>query len=148
MTKPRVVVVDAERESPEIAPVDPTTLVGETWPRSWAGSDVRRTGRRPRGRARAPVGGQPGKDPRPRGGGAGRARGRRRQPARRPPDRGAEAHTLAGLLGPYGRPGSALFAEVERVLDDGEGAGGGEPEPESDLGSCAERVRRALAVLG
>lgn len=54
-----------------------------------------------------------------------------------------EAHTLAGALGTYGRPGSALFSEVERVLaGDVEGC-----EPEADPGSCAERVRRALLEI-
>ena len=69
--------------------------------------------------------------------------------AGRPFDRATaarEAHALAGALGSYGRPGSALFAEVERVLDGEEGAGG-EPELEADLSSCADRVRRALAAL-
>ena len=66
--------------------------------------------------------------------------------AGRPYDREAaarEAHTLAGALGTYGRPGSALFAEVERVLA-GESDG---CEPESDPLSCAERVRRALQEI-
>ena len=69
-----------------------------------------------------------------------------------PVDRAAaarEAHALAGALGAYGRPGSALFAEIERVLDGVEGAGcTDEPqELEADLASCAERVRQALAEL-
>ncbi len=67
--------------------------------------------------------------------------------AGRPFDRVAaarEAHTLAGTLGTYGRPGSALFAEVERALSDEEG---GDPEPEADLGCCAGRVRRALEEI-
>lgn len=70
--------------------------------------------------------------------------------AGRPVDLGTAArgaHALAGALGTYGRPGSALFAEIERVLDGDEGATCGD-EPEADLASCAERVRRALAELG
>jgi hypothetical protein len=66
--------------------------------------------------------------------------------AERPFDRevaAREAHTLAGALGTYGRPGSALFAEVERILA-GEAAGG---EPEADPRSCAERVRRAITQI-
>lgn len=66
--------------------------------------------------------------------------------AGRPFDRDAairEAHTLAGALGTYGRPGSALFAEVERVLAE-ESA---EPELEADLASCAARVRQALQEI-
>jgi HPt (histidine-containing phosphotransfer) domain-containing protein len=68
--------------------------------------------------------------------------------AGRPVDRTAaarEAHTLAGALGTYGRPGSALFAEIERVLDPHDDAAG--CEPEGDLASCAERVRLALETL-
>lgn len=68
--------------------------------------------------------------------------------AGRPVDLGAaarEAHAPAGALGTYGRAG-ALFAEIERVLDREEGATCGD-EPEADLTSCAERVRRALAEL-
>jgi hypothetical protein len=50
-----------------------------------------------------------------------------------------EAHVLAGALGTYGRPGSALFAEVERVLDG--------DEAEADLPALAARVSRAISQL-
>lgn len=58
-----------------------------------------------------------------------------------PADRAAaarDAHVLAGALGTYGRPGSELFAEAERVLADG--AATATP-------TLAERVRGALRAL-
>ncbi len=48
-----------------------------------------------------------------------------------------EAHVLAGALGTYGRPGSELFAEVERAL----------AEPVADSAELASRVREALRAL-
>lgn len=52
-----------------------------------------------------------------------------------------EAHVLAGALGTYGRPGSALFAAAEQLLADGAA------QDPAALLSLSEQVRLVLPDL-